>query len=301
MTDFGTRLKQARKARGITQAQLAEGLGVTQSTIANYEANLRFPGEEALRDLADQLQVSIDHLMGLPLEPDLPMPLQQLASDELKALQDRFYSDMLSGREARSFDLVSRGGRVRQDLGGVFDEVVAPVLREVGLLWESGVLDVAQEHLISDSVDRLLSTLIQGIPEGEKPFTAVFLLPGAEEHHLSLRMAQACFKALGWRTVYLGRSLPVSSLQHFLENAPAQVLVTSVTLRDHLNSCEHLIRAIKAFPEAYRPRVLVGGRVIKDADQALRQLGADDYAASYRDLVQRVGALEAVLSKAGKP
>lgn len=292
MNDFGSRLKAVRKARGITQVQLAEGLGVTQSTVANYESNLRFPGETALRELADHLMVSIDHLMGRESVSPVDKGSQELNPTELQALHDRFYSDMLAGREDQAVALLNQLDPASGELGRVFDEVIAPVLREVGLLWEAGVLEVAQEHVISDSVDRLLSTLIQRIPEGDKPFTAVFLLPGGEEHHLGLRMAQVCFKAMGWRTVYLGRSLPVSSLQRFLESSPAQVLVTSVTLRDHLNSCEHLIRAIKGFPETYRPRVLIGGRVIEDADHGLRLLGADDYASSYQEVERVIRELE---------
>ena len=69
MSDFGTQLKHARKLKGFTQKDLSKKLGVAQSTIANYETNERFPGEVALKEIADCLKVSIDFLMGLSEHP----------------------------------------------------------------------------------------------------------------------------------------------------------------------------------------------------------------------------------------
>lgn len=55
-TDFGNRLKQARKLAGLTQVQLAKAVGVAQSTIAELERQrLHAPdcqGAEGVGDLA---------------------------------------------------------------------------------------------------------------------------------------------------------------------------------------------------------------------------------------------------------
>ncbi len=302
MSDFGNRLKQVRKSQGITQTQLAEGLGVAQSTIANYEANVRFPGESALREIADHLNISIDYLMGRnPSDNDADVETGFL-DENLSDLRSRFLSYLIMGREEDAVREVSRQLSGSESIGGFWDEILAPTLKKVGELWESGELEVAQEHYISDIIDRLIGTVIQGIQTTPaKPFKALFLLPGAEEHTLGLKMSAACFKSKGWKTIYLGRSLPASSLERFIKDRPVDILVLSVTLREHLNSCELLIKVINEFPEAYRPKVLVGGRAIADSDQARMLLNADYYVSSFRDLEQSIDMLEGLMTEKRRP
>lgn len=51
-------LKEAREARGLTCKELAERLGVSRSSVSNYENALQTPSPDALRALADVLGVS---------------------------------------------------------------------------------------------------------------------------------------------------------------------------------------------------------------------------------------------------
>jgi Zn-dependent peptidase ImmA (M78 family)/DNA-binding XRE family transcriptional regulator len=48
---YGDRIRQARELRGLTQADLAKQIGVTQSMVAHLEAGL-YEGEEQLREIA---------------------------------------------------------------------------------------------------------------------------------------------------------------------------------------------------------------------------------------------------------
>ena len=53
---FGKRVQQRREERGLSQAALAKRLGVSQSTVGNYEAGISFPKEEVLLRLFDCLE-----------------------------------------------------------------------------------------------------------------------------------------------------------------------------------------------------------------------------------------------------
>ena len=64
-TDFGKRLFTMRKARGLTQVQLADALGTTQRVISYYETEAEFPPSATIIPLARLLQVSTDELLGL--------------------------------------------------------------------------------------------------------------------------------------------------------------------------------------------------------------------------------------------
>lgn len=61
---LGQRIAILRKARGLTQVQLAEQLGVAQQTLAHYEAGRLRLLAGALPKLAGFLDVSVETLIG---------------------------------------------------------------------------------------------------------------------------------------------------------------------------------------------------------------------------------------------
>jgi transcriptional regulator with XRE-family HTH domain len=62
---FGERLQAIRKARGLTQVQLAEAAGTTQRAISYYETEAGFLPAPAVIDLAKALGVTTDELLGV--------------------------------------------------------------------------------------------------------------------------------------------------------------------------------------------------------------------------------------------
>lgn len=62
---FSQRLKDARSKKQLTQRQLADKIGVSATTLTNYETNKsKVPGADVLVSLSKALDVSIDWLLG---------------------------------------------------------------------------------------------------------------------------------------------------------------------------------------------------------------------------------------------
>lgn len=101
---LGERVTQLRKARDITQVQLAQSLGVSQQTVQSYEVGRRRIPVSTLRLLAKTLSVSLDELMAesehaprkrgpvpqiqrhLERISQLPKPKQRAVMDVIEAL-----------------------------------------------------------------------------------------------------------------------------------------------------------------------------------------------------------------------
>lgn len=62
---FGERLRTLRKARGLTQVQLAAAANTTQRAVSYYENEAGYPPVPAVIALADALSVTTDELLGL--------------------------------------------------------------------------------------------------------------------------------------------------------------------------------------------------------------------------------------------
>ena len=61
---FAKRLSELRKAKGLSQYELADRLGFSRGQLANYEQGKRQPDHEVLGQLADFFEVSTDYLLG---------------------------------------------------------------------------------------------------------------------------------------------------------------------------------------------------------------------------------------------
>ena len=60
---MGEKLKQARKAAGMSQADLAEKVGCHQKDISRWESGLHEPGALTLKKMAQALGCSMDDLV----------------------------------------------------------------------------------------------------------------------------------------------------------------------------------------------------------------------------------------------
>ena len=64
MGNFQNIFKRLRTSSKLTQAEMAEKLGISRSTIGMYETGAREPDFETLEKIADFFNVDIDYLLG---------------------------------------------------------------------------------------------------------------------------------------------------------------------------------------------------------------------------------------------
>lgn len=299
MSDFGKRLKVIRKKQKITQKQLATALNLTQSTIANYENDIRFPGEHLLRQLSDFLNVSADYLLGIQPSLDLAEnsndhALHILSDTELVDLHLKLLELLIMGDETTATDMLMDAFKQGKQTLEFIECVFIPILTATGLLWQKGEISIATEHFISNLIDRWLtmispSTLTE-TPFAQKPYSAVFIVPSGEEHVLILKMIKTYFRLHHWKTYYLGNSIPLSSLKHFIESYEINLVVLSISIKSHLNSAEDLIQSLKSQNTKNSLKILIGGSAIDDAAHAKKRLKADYYGSN-------ISALDALIKQ----
>ena len=86
MVDFGNTLKTLRLRKNMTQAQLAQKLGLTKSVISAYETGLRLPSYDILIHIATIYNVSTEYLLGIEQKQEID--LSGLSQEEIDALMN---------------------------------------------------------------------------------------------------------------------------------------------------------------------------------------------------------------------
>lgn len=111
---LGTKLKQLRDEKKLTQEAFGEEVGLTRSAIGMYENGNRLPNIELLCRIADAFDVSVDWLLGresaLRSKQEYPKWLFSLSETELKELEN--YAKFLHVKKALSANEESASGIV---------------------------------------------------------------------------------------------------------------------------------------------------------------------------------------------
>lgn len=83
--EFSEKLQELRKARSLTQEELAEALYVSRTAVSKWESGRGYPSIDSLKALSRFFSVSIDELI-------CPDEIIEAAADEKRAFADRYRS-----------------------------------------------------------------------------------------------------------------------------------------------------------------------------------------------------------------
>ena len=123
MLDFGKKLKELRKEKGLTQQELAAMIGVHVMSIRRYEAGTRVPGMDECRKLADALNVELfsdGHVIGFRNRE-----LEKQLNSDIKPHngEDSAYNEYINGYDrVRGYPFIY-GVRGREVLVAIYDRL----------------------------------------------------------------------------------------------------------------------------------------------------------------------------------
>lgn len=90
--EWNKKIKEARKNAKVTQADLADRIGVHRSTIANYELGRRKPSLTEIKEIAKFLHVDVNYLLEgseVSSEDDLLTRAHNVFSDSNISTEDK--------------------------------------------------------------------------------------------------------------------------------------------------------------------------------------------------------------------
>ncbi len=102
----------------------------------------------------------------------------------------------------------------------VFKDVFMPLLNELGLLWQTDTISPSHEHFITAIIKQkiLINTeKLQIMEPTKKDKVFVLYLPENEIHEIGLLYLNYEITSCGYKTIYLGQTMPLESLKDLLK------------------------------------------------------------------------------------
>lgn len=155
----------------------------------------------------------------------------------------------------------------------VVNEVVAPLMLEIGSQWKEGHLRIANEHMASAVVRTFLGNHISRTPMPESAPVLVAGAPSGHHHEFGALIAIATAAASGWRSIYLGPDLPAQEFASVARGREARVIALSLIYPvDDPRLADELREIRRLTPKG--TDILVGGPAAKAYDAVLGEIGA---------------------------
>lgn len=159
----------------------------------------------------------------------------------------------------------------------IYLSIFQPVQREVGRLWQTNALSVAQEHFCTATTQLIMASLYPRIVTGTHPRgVAVVACVAGELHELGARMVADLLEMDGWDACYLGANAPAEATVRLARERRARLLAVSATLPLHLSTVRDLVAQVRS--EGNHLKVMVGGWPFNASPSLWRTMGADAWA-----------------------
>ena len=290
-SELSRRIKSLRKKKGYTQGKFAELLGVGQTTVANYERGIRIPDMEKLTRIASIFDVTMDYLLGIDEKyySKNAFDAKNRTSVSLDEASSVFLSLLLNGYGQEAGNLITGLHDKRANIRELYFDVLGRVLREVGVLWERGSIDVWKEHYISETVMDIMSELkARERRPMSKPYSVLALTSGPELHNIGIKMIAYLLELEGFDVTYLGSNVPVLSIIKAIEIKKPDIIAISVTMPYHIEAAKNTIAALKGHFGSNSPRIILGGGAFRECRDAWRETGADYYGAGLDDVISAI-------------
>ncbi len=110
-------------------------------------------------------------------------------------------------------------------------ELIFPLMKLIGMMWQTGTINPAYEHFISNIIRQKILVAVDGQHIKNHPEQKKFLLflPEGETHELGLLFANYMIRVAGHHTLYLGCNLPVKELSQISDSYLPDFIFTSIT------------------------------------------------------------------------
>lgn len=127
----------------------------------------------------------------------------------------------------------------------IFYDVFIPLMTEMGLLWQSETISPAHEHFISYLIKQKLlinTEKLQVLKPTKTDKVFVLSLPMNEVHELGLMYLNYETLLHGYKTIYLGESMPIEDLTDLKKHFKSIVFVSYLTVQPDKDTVNDYIK-----------------------------------------------------------
>jgi len=167
--------------------------------------------------------------------------------------------------------LIDTSARLTQPV--LIEDIIVPLVYQIGDMWHNGELRVANEHLASSVIWSFLFNLLESYSSNTSSPVLVSATPRGQEHELGALIAGVIAASEGWKVVYLGSNLPAEEIGSVVSYLNAKVVAISLIYPSDDPSLPKELKKLKQILTS-GVSIVAGGRAAKGYLNVLDEIGA---------------------------
>lgn len=144
----------------------------------------------------------------------------------------------------------------------VGENLIAPVLIEIGERWHRGEITVTREHYATSLLQQRLAAILRTAPHpNKKNLIWVTCAPG-EDHEMGAMLLTIYLRRAGYQTQYLGKNIKASDLINDANQYQPTMIMLSATTQESAVNLQLLTKELAKLMTV-RPIIGYGGRIFQ--------------------------------------
>ncbi len=247
--------------------------------------------EEAVEVCRDYIQAGLEVMRE---QVENPSDDLRKKNPHLK-LAENYLSALLDKDKRRATDLILNAVENGVSVKDIYLHVFEKTQKEVGRLWLTNRLTVAQEHYCSAVTQMIMSQLYDHFFTDERSGRRfVGCSVHGELHEIGIRMLADFFEMEGWDSIYLGANTPDSAVVKTLEEEKTDILGISIAMPFHFAQLENLVSTIRSSETGKAVKILVGGNLINTYPDLLKKLDVDGFAFNAKEAINLANSFDSI-------
>ena len=222
------------------------------------ETNIRYYDSE---DLKLVLNIALLKDNGYKISKIATLDREQMRADVLRLTEKNLrYPDQINALllamidlDEERFEKVIASNVLKLAFESTIMNVIYPFLSKIGVLWQTGSINPAQEHFVSNLIRQKIIVAIDGLHVSDSDYTHKYLLylPEGELHELTLLFTSYVIKTRHNKVIYFGQNLPFDDLATIYDIHQPEFIVTVITTSPPASQIQEYVNKLaSSFPEA---------------------------------------------------
>ena len=185
--------------------------------------NIRYYSNDELKTV---LNIALLNKYGFKIshiDRMLPQEIKEriLSLGDPEAIQERIINELVQemvDMDMERFESIIGNYIAAKGIEKAVILIIFPFLEKIGILWQTGHINPAQEHLVTNIIRQKLIVAIETTTSHIKfGKTCLLFLPEGEHHELGLLFMYYLLKSRGAKTIYLGSNVPTRDVEQVIK------------------------------------------------------------------------------------
>ena len=169
------------------------------------------------------------------------------------------FEALIVGDTKKAFDIYQEYEKT-SSLSNFYQDILKPIMYDMGDKWASGTLSIADEHIASNTVSKLITIIDKKKSKPKNKSKILICVPNGEEHNIGCNILQSFLTGKGYAVFNLSPSAPANTVIDFIKKHEPDVVLVSITINDNIKTGWRLVNKIQSTSVP----VLVGGQALVD-------------------------------------